>query len=60
ATVIVRGEVLEKHPELEEVLNKLAGRIDDTKMAELNAAVDLDKREPKDVARQFLEEEGLI
>lgn len=60
ATVIVRGEILEKHPELEEVLNKLAGRIDDTKMAELNAAVDLDKREPKDVAREFLEEEGLI
>ncbi|HHX24578.1 MAG: glycine betaine ABC transporter substrate-binding protein [Tepidanaerobacteraceae bacterium] len=60
ATTIVRGEVLEKHPELEEVLNKLAGRIDDVKMAELNAAVDLDKREPKDVAREFLEEEGLI
>jgi len=60
ATTIVRGEVLEKHPELEEVLNKLAGRIDDSKMAELNAAVDLDKREPKDVAREFLEEEGLI
>ncbi|NLZ52737.1 MAG: glycine/betaine ABC transporter substrate-binding protein [Thermoanaerobacteraceae bacterium] len=60
ATTIVRGEVLEKHPELEEVLNKLAGLIDDAKMAELNAAVDLDKREPKDVAREFLEEEGLI
>jgi len=41
-------------------LNKLAGRIDDIKMAELNAAVDLDKREPKDVAREFLQEEGLI
>jgi glycine betaine/choline ABC-type transport system substrate-binding protein len=29
-------------------------------MAELNAAVDLDKREPADVAREFLEKEGLI
>jgi glycine betaine/choline ABC-type transport system substrate-binding protein len=60
ATVIVRGEVLEKHPELEELLNRLANRIDDNKMAELNAAVDLDKREPAEVAREFLEEEGLI
>ena len=55
ATVIIRGEVLEKHPELEEILNRLANRIDDNKMAELNAAVDLDKREPADVAREFLE-----
>lgn len=60
ATVIVRGEVLEKYPELEELLNRLANRIDDNKMAELNASVDLDKREPADVAREFLEEEGLI
>ena len=60
ATTIIRGEILDEHPELEEVLNKLAGRIDDTKMAELNAAVDLDKREPADVAREFLEQEGLI
>jgi len=60
ATTIIRQEVLDEHPELEEVLNMLAGRIDDIKMAELNAAVDLDKREPEDVAREFLEEEGLI
>jgi glycine betaine/choline ABC-type transport system substrate-binding protein len=60
ATAIVRGEVLEKHPGLEDLLNKLAGRISEEKMAELNAAVDLDKREPADVAREFLEQEGLI
>lgn len=60
ATTIVRNEVLEKNPELEEVLNKLANRFTDIKMAGLNAAVDLDKREPADVAREFLIEEGLI
>lgn len=60
AAPIVKKEVLEKHPELEDVLNKLAGRIDDKKMAQMNAAVDLDKREPADVAREFLIEEGLI
>lgn len=60
AAPIIRMDVLEKHPELEEVLNKLVNRIDDTKMAQLNAAVDLDKRDPADVAREFLLEEGLI
>ena len=52
--------MLQEHPELEEILNSLANLIDDIKMAELNAAVDLDKREPEDVAREFLEENGLI
>jgi glycine betaine/choline ABC-type transport system substrate-binding protein len=60
ATMIVRGVVLDKHPELEALLNSLGGRITDDKMAMLNAAVDLDKREPKDVAREFLINEGLI
>ena len=60
ATTIIREDTLKKYPQLEEILNKLAGRIDDNKMAALNAAVDLDKKEPKDVARAFLEEEGLI
>ena len=60
AAPIIRNEVLEEHPELEDVLNSLAGRIDEEKMSELNAEVDLEEREPHDVAREFLEEEGLI
>jgi len=60
AAPIVRMDLLEKHPEIEEILNLLANKIDDIKMAELNAAVDLDKREPEDVARDFLIELGLI
>src|SRR5699024_2900168 len=60
AAPVIRQEVLDEHPELEDVLNKLANRIDDEKMAELNARVDLDEEEPEDVARDFLVEEGLI
>lgn len=29
-------------------------------MAEMNAKVDLDKQEPRDVAREFLKKNGLI
>ena len=60
AAPLVRNETLEAHPELEEILNQLAGRIDDATMAELNAQVDTDNLEPADVARDFLIAEGLI
>lgn len=57
---VVRAEVLEKHPELEDVLNKLSGKIDDLKMATLNGKVDLDGQDPREVAEEWLREEGLI
>lgn len=60
AAPIIRMEVLEEHPELAELLNSLAGRIDDLKMGELNALVDLEGQDPEDVARDFLLEEDLI
>ncbi|WP_010283085.1 glycine betaine ABC transporter substrate-binding protein [Bacillus timonensis] len=60
ATPVIRGDTLEKYPELEEVLGMLVGRIDNEKMQELNARVDLDKEGYEDVAIDFLKEEGLI
>lgn len=60
AAPVVRGEVLEANPEIADILNKLAGKLPDAKMAALNAAVDIEGEEPEDVARKFLEEEGLI
>ncbi len=60
AAVVARGEILDAHPELVDLLDSLAGRIDDLKMSELNAKVDLEHLEPRDVARAFLVEEGLI
>lgn len=60
ATTIIRGEVLREHPELEEILNRLAGKLSDTTMASLNAQVDLEQRDPDVVAREFLIQEGLI
>lgn len=60
AAPLVRTELLQKNPEVKEVLNKLAGKIDDRTMAELNAQVDVEKKKAKDVARAWLEKEGLI
>ena len=60
AAPVVRQDLLEEAPEVRDILNQLAGQIDDTRMAELNFQVDDGGAEPSDVARQFLIDEGLI
>lgn len=60
AAPLIRQDVLDKHPELEDVLNMLSGLIDDEKMQAMNARVDIDKEQYETVAIDFLKEEGLI
>ncbi|WP_432667197.1 glycine betaine ABC transporter substrate-binding protein [Wukongibacter baidiensis] len=60
AAPIIRKDTLEKYPELEEVLNSLAGKIDDSTMASLNSKVDIDKKDAKLVAKEWLKSEGFI
>ena len=60
AAPVVRQELLDEDPAVADVLNQLAGTIDDPTMAALNARVDVDGEEVEDVARSFLEERGLV
>src|SRR5690606_2833399 len=60
ATPVIRADTLKEHPEIEKALSMLAGKIDNEKMQELNARVDIDKEQYEDVAVDFLKEEGLI
>lgn len=60
AVPIVRSETLSQHPEVKEVLNRLAGKLDEKQMAELNAEVDINKKKASDVAKEWLIKEGLI
>jgi osmoprotectant transport system substrate-binding protein len=60
AVPIIRTEVLDANPGLAETINALAGTLNDDKMRELNARVNLDKKQPQEVAIEFLKEEGLI
>lgn len=60
AAPIVRQDVLDQFPDLEKTLNGLAGKISEEEMSEMNAKVDIDKEEPKKVARDFLIKKGLI
>ncbi|MEW9031347.1 MAG: glycine betaine ABC transporter substrate-binding protein [Planifilum fimeticola] len=60
AAPVVRRETLEAHPELKEALEKLAGQISTEEMSEMNAEVNLENKEPRDVAIRFLKKKGLI
>lgn len=60
AAPIIRDDTLKKHPELEDALNSLAGKLDDETMQRLNAKVDLDKESAEDVANEWLKAQGLI
>jgi len=57
---IIRMDTLEKYPELEEVLNLLAGQISDTEMQQLNYQVKEQKKDAAEVATKFLQDKGLI
>ncbi|MFD1018321.1 ABC transporter permease/substrate-binding protein [Thalassobacillus hwangdonensis] len=57
---LLRKETLDKYPELQEILNQLAGKITDEQMQEMNYEVDYNDADPEDVAREFLQEEGLL
>jgi glycine betaine/choline ABC-type transport system substrate-binding protein len=60
AAPVVRQDLLDQDAAVTDVLNKLAGKIDNQTMAGLNSQIDVDGKEPEDVARTFLQEQGLI
>ncbi len=59
-TPVVRQQALDANPKIAEVLNKLAPLLDDATMQRLNFEVDGKKREPADVAKEFLQQQGLV
>jgi osmoprotectant transport system permease protein len=59
AVPVVRQTALDKYPALREVLKQLGGILSVEEMRKLNYAVDGEKRQAKDVAREFLRSKGL-
>ena len=47
-------------PKLKEVVNELGGKISEKEMAEMNVKVDSNKKDRRDVVREFLKKKGLI
>ena len=57
---VVRQQALDAYPKITELLNKLAPLLTDATMQRLNFEVDGKKREPAEVAKEFLQQNGLI
>lgn len=57
---VVRADTLEAYPQIAETLNALSPKLTDAVMQRLNNKVSGNQREPADVAREFLVQEGLI
>lgn len=59
AAPLVREDMIKRFPDLEIVLNQLAGRIDEEEMTAMNYQVDELKRSPEVVARDFMIKQNL-
>jgi len=57
---VVRQQVLDANPKLKDVLESLGSHLDNATMRVLNAKVETDHEEAKDVAEAFLKEKGLL
>ncbi|MCY9514493.1 glycine betaine ABC transporter substrate-binding protein [Paenibacillus apiarius] len=60
ASTVVRKDLLEKYPELDEVIGLLIGKFDEKTMIDLNYQVDIEKKSEREVAVNYLKETGLL
>jgi osmoprotectant transport system substrate-binding protein len=57
---VARQDILEEHPEVGDLLNEIADRLDADTMKDLNYRVDVEHEDVNEVAREWLTAEGLI
>jgi osmoprotectant transport system permease protein len=57
---LMRAETAEEHPEMVDALNQLGGKVTDDQMREMNYQVSVVGRSAEEVAREYLEGEGLV
>ncbi len=57
---VVRTEVLEENPKMEEILNSVSESLDVETMRKLNGQVDIEQEDPEAVAAEYLKEQGLV
>ena len=57
---VIRAEVLEKYPEIGDILRPIAENLTTEEMQKLNAEVDIEHREINEVAREWLMKKGIL
>lgn len=56
AGVVIRNEILDSYPELEPLLSMLNGKINNATMMQMNYDVEVKNKDPKDVAKSFIDQ----
>jgi glycine betaine/choline ABC-type transport system substrate-binding protein len=59
ACIVVRSDTLADNPELRKTLSELSGKISDNTMRAMNYAVDVEHKQVREVATEFLQKAGL-
>ena len=57
---LMKASLLDEHPELENILGLLSGRVTDDQMRQMNYQVVFESQRAEDVAHNFLKSEGLL
>lgn len=60
ASTVALEETLKKYPNVDKALQKLSGKINIDTIRTLNAKVDIDMQDPEQVAKEFLQQQGLL
>lgn len=60
ASPVIRAEALQAYPETREVIQELIGKIDAKTMIELSYQVDIEKKSEREVAIQYLKDQGYL
>jgi osmoprotectant transport system substrate-binding protein len=60
AAISIRQDVLDRYPQIEELMKPVAAKLTTSQMQTLNAEVDIDGRLPDKVAHDWLRDEGFV
>jgi len=60
ASPVVKKETLVKYPELEKIFSGLTTKLDSAAMTDLNYRVDIEHKNPREVAKEWLQSAGLL
>lgn len=58
--MVVREELYQRYPQLRQLFAPVAAKLSDEVLIDLNAQIDVDGREPADVAFDWLKKEGFV